>query len=259
MVKPYPSEYDSAMTESDPIAENLARVNEEIAAAARAADRDPATVRLLPVSKTVPAERLRHAIAAGARRFGENKVQEASDKAEALADVAPDWVIIGHLQSNKAKYVARFASEVQSIDRIKVARALDERLQAEGRSLDVLVQVNTSGEASKFGVEPERAPELIHALADLDTLRVRGLMTLAVFSDDHDRVRACFRSLRELRDRLRDSAPAGIGLDELSMGMSGDYALAIAEGSTEVRVGTAIFGKRDTPDSQYWPGAAGTG
>jgi len=244
------------MIEDDPVAGNLARVRERIDRAARDAGRDPGGVRLLPVSKTVPAERLRQAIAAGACRFGENKVQEARQKAEALADADPDWVIIGHLQTNKAKYVARFARELQSIDRLKLARALDERLQAEGRSMDVLVQVNTSGETSKYGVEPDATGDLLQAMAGLDTLRVRGLMTLAVFSDDHERVRACFRRLRELRDRLRADAPAGVGLDELSMGMSGDYALAIAEGATEVRVGTAIFGPRTTPDSHYWPGSA---
>lgn len=244
-----------AMDTTDPIAANLARVRDDIAAAARAAGRDPADVHLLPVSKTVPAERLRLALAAGARRFGENKVQEARAKAEALADTGAEWVIIGHLQTNKAKYVARFASEVQSVDRLDIARALDRRLQHEGRALDVLVQVNTSGEASKYGVEPERAGELVRGLAGLDTLRVRGLMTLAVFADDRERVRACFRRLRALRDRLRAEAPAGIALDALSMGMSGDYDVAIAEGSTEVRVGTAIFGARETPDSHYWPDA----
>jgi len=243
------------MPENSTIAANLARVRADIDAAARAADRDPARIGLLPVSKTQPVERLREAMAAGARRFGENKVQEARTKAEALAQDGPAWAIIGHLQTNKAKYVARFAHEVQSIDRLEIAEALDRRLQAEGRSLDVLVQVNTSGEASKYGVEPDKADDLIRGLASLDTLRVHGLMTLAVFSDDKERVRACFRRLRELRARLRDSAPAGIDLDELSMGMSGDYALAIAEGSTEVRVGTAIFGERDTPDSHYWPGS----
>lgn len=236
------------------IADNLAAVRQRIAAAARNAGRDENSVRLLPVSKTVPVERLRQAIAAGIDRFGENKVQEAREKAEALADAAPTWVIIGHLQTNKVKHVARFASEVQSIDRLKVARALEDRLQAEGRGLDVLVQVNTSGEASKYGVEPEHAAALVRELAAFDALRVRGLMTLAVFSADHERVRSCFRMLRELRDRLRDDVPAGVSLEGLSMGMSGDYALAIEEGSTEVRVGTAIFGARPTPDSHYWPG-----
>lgn len=244
------------MDTQNPIAANLHEVEQRIAAAARGAGREPAEVRLLPVSKTVPVERIRQAVAAGVRRLGENKVQEAHEKAEALAEEGLDWVVIGHLQSNKAKYVARFADEVQSIDRPKVARALDERLQAEGRPMDVLVQVNTSGEASKYGVEPDSADRLLREIAGLGSLRVRGLMTLALFSDDQDRVRACFRRLRALRDRLRDSAPDGVCLDRLSMGMSGDYELAIAEGSTEVRVGTAVFGKRPTPDSHYWPDIA---
>lgn len=240
----------------DSIAANVARVQQRIAAAARDAGRDPGSVDLLPVSKTVPADRLRHAIAAGLHRFGENRVQEAREKAVALADENLDWVVIGHLQTNKARYVARFASEVQSIDRLKVAHALDARLQAEGRGLDVLIQVNTSGEASKYGAEPEAAGTLLHELSRLPSLRVRGLMTLALFSADHHRVRACFRRLRELRDHLCDQAPDGVDLDRLSMGMSPDYELAIAEGATEVRVGTAIFGQRPTSDSYYWPGSA---
>jgi hypothetical protein len=240
----------------DSIAANLARVRDRIAVAAREAGRDPGSVRLLPVSKTVSAECLRHAIAAGLDRFGENRVQEARDKVAALAQEDLDWVVIGHLQTNKAKYVARFASEVQSIDRLKVARALDARLQAEGRGLDVLIQVNTSGEPSKYGVEPTAASTLLHEISRLPSLRVRGLMTLALFSADPDRIRVCFRCLRQLRDRLRDQAPDGVNLDTLSMGMSPDYELAIAEGATEVRIGTAIFGQRPTSDSFYWPGSA---
>ncbi len=235
------------MSAEDSIAARLARVRGQIADAARAVGRCPDGVRLLPVSKTVPAERLREAIAAGVRRFGENKVQEAREKAEALADADPAWVIIGHLQTNKVKYVARFAAEVQSIDRLEVAEALDRRLQREGRGIDVMLQVNTSGEASKYGVDPAHAQGLLSEVARYDSLRMRGLMTLAVFSEDRERVRACFRGLRELRDRLQQTAPEGVALEELSMGMSGDYDLAIAEGSTEVRIGSAIFGARPTP------------
>ncbi len=236
------------------IAAKLAEVRARIARAAAAAQRDPAEVRLLPVSKTVPVERLRAAFAAGVTCFGENKVQEARRKAEALADLGVSWSIIGHLQTNKARYVARFAAEVQSLDSIKLAEALDRRLQIENRELDVLVQVNTSGEESKYGLPPERVAAVLHELPAFSTLRVRGLMTLAVFSADEARVRACFRRLRELRDRLRQEAPPGIALDELSMGMSGDFEIAIAEGATVVRVGQAIFGPRALPDSAYWPG-----
>ena len=233
------------------LAANLQAIRARIDAACRAAGRDPGEVRLLPVSKTVAEARLRQAYALGVRELGENKVQEAMAKSEAMADLEDlRWVLIGHLQTNKAKYVARFASEFQALDSLRVAQALDARLQKLGRAIDVLVQVNTSGEASKFGLPPEEVPAF-------SSLRVRGLMTLALFSDDEARVRPCFVRLRELRDRLRQEAPDGIAMDELSMGMSGDFELAIAEGATTVRVGTAIFGHRPTPDSSYWPGFAG--
>ena len=235
---------------------HLADVHARIATACARVGRDPATVRLLPVSKTVPEARLRNAYAAGCRTLGENKVQEAHGKWRAMADL-PDlrWSIIGHLQTNKAKQVAEFASEFQALDSLRVAEALDRRLQALGRSLDVLVQVNTSGEESKFGLPPEEVEGFVKQLPVFSSLRVRGLMTLALFSDDPDQVRPCFACLRELRDRLRRSAPAGVAMDELSMGMSGDYELAIEEGSTIVRVGQAIFGARKVADSAYWPDA----
>jgi pyridoxal phosphate enzyme (YggS family) len=235
------------------VAGKLALVRARIAAAARAAGRDPAKIRLLPVTKTVPAERIRAAFAAGCTAFGENKVQEAREKAEALSDLAIDWSIIGHLQTNKARYVARFAAEVQSLDSVRLAQALDRRLQIEGRGLDVLVQVNTSGEESKYGLPPDRVAAFLRELPAFTALKVRGLMTLAVFSKDAKRVRNCFKTLRTLRDRLRQDAPAAVVLDELSMGMSGDFELAIAEGATVVRVGQAIFGPRALPDSYYWP------
>jgi pyridoxal phosphate enzyme (YggS family) len=163
--------------------------------------------------------------------------------------------VIGNLQTNKAKFVAQFATEFQALDRIKVAEALDRRLQAEGRGLDVFVQVNTSGEESKFGCDPSVAEALIKQLPQFSSLRVKGLMTLAVFSKDTELVRACFRRLVSLRDQLREVAPDGVSVEELSMGMSGDFEAAIEEGSTVVRVGQAIFGARPTPDSEYWPSA----
>lgn len=234
------------------------RIRERIAAACRRSDRTPQSVRLLPVTKTVPAERIRTAFAAGLAEFGENKVQEAKAKAEALADVPIAWRVIGHLQTNKAKYVARFASEFQALDSLRVAEALDRRLGIEGRRLDVLVQVNTSGEPSKFGLPPNEVEAFVRHLPRFSNLNVRGLMTLAVFSADEARVRRCFALLRTLRDRLRESAPDRLTLDELSMGMSSDFEIAIEEGATIVRVGQAIFGPRPLPDSHYWPGAAGT-
>ncbi len=237
---------------------HLAAVQARIAAACRRAGRDAATVRLLPVSKTKPEARLRLAHAAGCRMLGENRPQEAHRKWEAMQDLSDlQWSVIGHLQTNKARLVARFAHEFQALDSLRVAEALDRRLQAEGRSLEVFVQVNTSGEASKYGLAPGDVAAFIQALPAFSALRVRGLMTLALFSSEAERVRQCFVLLRTLRDRLRQSAPAGVGLDELSMGMSGDFEIAIEEGATVVRVGQAIFGARATPDSHYWPGEPG--
>jgi len=246
--------YPEAVTVED-FRRNLASVQERIAAACRRAVRDPAGVRLLPVSKTKPEASLRLAHAAGCRMLGENKPQEAYRKWEAMQDLTDlQWSVIGHLQTNKAKLVARFATEFQALDSLRVAETLERRLQVEGRSLDVFVQVNTSGEASKYGLAPGDVPAFIQALPTFSALRVRGLMTLALFSSEAERVRQCFILLRTLRDQLRDSAPAGIGLDELSMGMSGDFEIAIEEGATVVRVGQAIFGARALPDAYYWPG-----
>lgn len=240
--------------DGEAISARLVDLRRRIVGACARAGRDPGSVRLLPVSKTVPAERLRAAVAAtGFVELAENKVQEAAQKAEALVDLKLRWVVIGHLQSNKAKPVARFASEFQALDRLALADSLQRRLERENRSLDVLVQINTSGEASKFGVTPEQALPLLRALPAHSRLRVRGLMTLAVFSTDAERVRACFRQLRKLRDQLRDVAIAGVALDELSMGMSGDFEIAIEEGATTVRIGQALFGPRLLPDSYYWP------
>jgi len=244
----------SAEQQLNEIKTNLATIQQKIADACAKAGRAPSSVRLLPVTKTVPAERLRIAFAAGCEEMGENKVQEAREKSELLSDLAIKWCIIGHLQTNKVKYITRFAHEFQALDSLKVAAELDKRLQAAGRGMDVYVQVNSSGEASKFGLPPEEVEDFVRQLPDYASLRVKGLMTLAIFSSDHERVRACFVRMRELQERLRQSAPAGLSFDELSMGMSGDFELAIEEGATVVRVGQAIFGKRPLPDSHYWPG-----
>ena len=224
------------------LAANWAAVRQRVEAACREAGRDPAQVNVLPVSKTFGVEAIRAATALGLRRFGENKVQEIRQKAAPLAGCGIAWVVIGHLQTNKAKDVARLASEVQSLDRWELAEALDRRLQAEGRAIDVLVQVKTSPEESKQGLDPDQLPAFLQRLRSLDTLRVRGLMTMAVLSDQPEAVRGCFCRLRELRDRM---TAEGHALPRLSMGMSGDFPLAIAEGATELRIGTAIFGRRD--------------
>ncbi len=244
-------DFPTATTAED-FARNLEQVEQRIAAACARAGRERAQVRLLPVSKTVDEPRMRAAIEAGMRSFGENKVQEAKAKSAALADVPGlSWSVIGHLQTNKAKDAVAFADEFQALDSLRLAGALDRRLQAAGRTLDVFVQVNTSDEQSKYGLAPQEVPAFLEALPQYPGLRVRGLMTLAVFSPDQAAVRACFVRLRELRDRLRESVDGS--LEELSMGMSGDFELAIEEGATVVRVGQAIFGRRPTPDALYWP------
>ena len=219
------------------IKNKLATVQQNIAAACDRSGRELSSVRLLPVTKTVPAERLRFAYAAGCHEMGENKIQEAREKSETLKDLNIKWAIIGHLQTNKAKYLARFANEFQALDSLKVAAELDKRLQIEGRGMDVYVQVNSSGEASKFGLAPDDVRTFVDQLPNYSSLRIKGLMTLAIFSTDHERVRECFIKMRNIRDILRQEAPAGLSFEELSMGMSGDYELAIEEGAT-----VAVFG-----------------
>jgi pyridoxal phosphate enzyme (YggS family) len=234
------------MSAPDTVAQRLADLQSRIAAACRRAGRDPAEVALLPVSKTFGVDLIRAVAGLGLRRFGESKMQEVRDKAGPLADCGIEWVVIGHLQTNKAKDAARLAAEVQSLDRLDLAEALDRRLRQEDRTLDVLVQVKTSDEPSKYGLDPAALPDFVRTLArDYPSLRVRGLMTLAVNSDDDEAVRACFRTLRQWRDRLRDEAIPGTDVSRLSMGMSGDFELAIEEGATEVRIGSALFGARD--------------
>ncbi len=231
-------------------------VRERVDEACRRAGRDPAEVELLPVSKTKPVELVRELHAAGVLRFGENKVQEVVAKASATEDL-PDlaWSVIGHLQTNKARDVARHAAELQTLDSLKVATALEKRLQAEGRGLDVYLQVNSSGEESKFGLAPADVPALARELGVFDSLRVVGLMTLAAPDPDTAVVRACFERMREVQQVLRADDRAAGRYDRLSMGMSGDYELAIECGSTCVRVGTAIFGSRppQADYQHYWP------
>ena len=233
-----------AVTE-DEFRQALTEVRENIAAAAKRADRDPSDIRLLPVSKTVPVERLRAAYAAGVTQFGENKVQEAEAKAQAMAELDPHWAIIGPLQSNKTRAVAQFAHEFQALDRLRIARRLESQLQEFGRTLDVYVQVNVSGEKSKSGLEPGEVEEFLEQLLEFEALKVKGLMTMAAHTDDEEVIRDNFAELRTLRDDLRARRPELISEGGLSMGMTNDYEIAIEEGATVVRVGTAIFGERD--------------
>lgn len=239
------------MTAVDTMAGRLAQIQQRIADACARAGRSPDSVTLLPVSKTFGVDAIREAMALGLTRYGENKTQEIRQKATALDGLGLQWVLIGHLQTNKARDAARDAAEVQSLDRVELAEALHRRLANEGRTLDVLVQVKTSSEPSKYGMDPADVAAFLRRIAaDFPTLRVQGLMTMAVNSPDPVEVRACFRALRELRDRLRQENLPGVSLERLSMGMSGDFELAIEEGSTEVRIGSAIFGARSYPDPQ---------
>lgn len=235
---------------------NLDGVLARIAAAAERAGRDPASVRLLPVSKTVHDDRITWLAEAGVDLVGENKVQEALGKADLFERSGLRWAMIGHLQTNKVRHVVGSAAEVHSVDNLRVAEALDRRLQAIGEGLDVFVQVNSSGEDSKFGLPPEDVAAFVARLAPFASLRVRGLMTLAVFSADHLRVAACFERMRALRERLRQDLDAE-RFGELSMGMSGDFELAVEYGATTVRVGEGIFGPRHTGPEDYWPGVTG--
>lgn len=244
------------VTTADTLVANLRDVRARVDAAAVAAGRDPAEVRLLPVSKTVHDERIEWLAAAGVDLVGENKVQEAVGKADRLRALGVGWAMIGHLQTNKVRHVVGSAVELHSLDNLRVAEALDRRLQAAGAALDVFVQVNSSGEDAKFGLPPADVPAFAAALAPYESLRVRGLMTLAVFSDDHDLVATCFARMRDLRDRLRQDLDAD-RFAELSMGMSGDFELAIEYGATTVRVGEGIFGPRGTGPEDYWPGETG--
>jgi len=239
------------------VATAYASVRGKIAEAAQRSGRPADAVRFVLVTKTVAPERVLEALRAGAADLGENKVQEGRAKAETLAGEAVRWSMIGHLQSNKVADVLRFASEVQSLDRRSLATALEKRLQHLGRSLDVLVQVNTSGELSKFGLAPDEVPGFLRELSAFHALRPRGFMTLATFTRDEAEVRRCFRVLRAIRDQALNDAPQGAELAELSMGMSGDYEWAVEEGATIVRVGQAVFGARPRPDSHYWPGVSG--
>lgn len=223
------------------LAENLRQVRLRIETAARTAGRDPAGVTLIGVSKTHPVSAIRAAVAAGLTDLGENYVQEAAEKIGEVADVAVTWHFIGALQSNKTREVAESFQWVHTVDRLKIATRLSQQRPHYAPPLQVCLQVNIGAEDTKSGVQPGALGELAGAVAALPRLRLRGLMCIPPPEDDEGRQRHWFARLRRLRDELN---AAGHALDALSMGMSGDFELAIAEGATHVRVGTAIFGTR---------------
>jgi len=210
------------------------RVLGRIQEAAARSGRDPASIRLIAVTKTVPAERIREAVACGVRDVGENRLQEGLPKREALADPNVTWHFIGRLQTNKAKKVAEAFDWVQSVDRIELAHRLNQHLEA--KRLPVLIEVNLNAEETKSGADESQLPQLVDALAHCDRLELRGLMAIPPLLDDAEAVRPYFKKLRELAERF--------GFKELSMGMSHDFEVAIEEGATMIRVGSALFGQR---------------
>jgi len=220
------------------IEKNIAKVAARIREAAQAVGRDPASVGLLAVSKTQPAATIREAAEAGMRDFGENYLQEALDKQGELSELPLTWHFIGPIQSNKTKSIAEHFDWVHSVDRLKIAQRLSDQRPAELPPLNICLQVNVSGEASKSGCAPEELPQLAQAVAAMPRLRLRGLMCIPAPSEDPAEQRAAFARLRALRDELP------LTLDTLSMGMSQDLEAAIAEGATWVRIGTALFGAR---------------
>jgi hypothetical protein len=226
------------------VAENLATIGRRMRAACDRADRDPAGVRLVAVTKTVAVDRIREALAAGVTILGENYVQEARDKKAALADFPVSWHFIGHLQSNKANVAAELFDWIHSLDRESLARALDRAAQKRGRRIPVLIEVNLGDELTKSGIAPDHLLPLFRALQPLDGLWLRGLMALPPYCADQEAVRPYFQQLRLLFEQLRDAAPHPEELTELSMGMSHDFEVAIEEGATLVRIGTALFGER---------------
>jgi len=225
------------------IAQNLAEVRRRLEAAARRAGRDPAAVRLVAVSKTVEVDRIRQAVTAGQLIFGENYLQEAQPKVAALGP-GVSWHFVGHLQTRKARGAVELFDLIHSVDRLKLARALEEAAARQGKIQEILMQVNLAAEESKSGASPEKVAELLKQIAALPHLKVAGLMTMPPWFTDPEAVRPYFRVLRELRDRLRHLKLVDSPLNELSMGMSVDYEVAVEEGATLIRVGTAIFGGR---------------
>lgn len=222
------------------IRENLVHVMERIEKAARRVGRDPKEVKLVAVSKTVEVNRIKEAIAAGISILGENYVQEAKRKIEEIGRQV-EWHFIGHLQTNKAKYAVRLFDMIHSVDSLSLAEELNRRAEKEGQVIKVMMEVNLSGERTKFGTEEEKAFELAKKICELRNLSLVGLMTMPPYFDSPEASRPYFIKLRELKERLEKE---GIPLKELSMGMSSDFEIAIEEGATYVRVGTAIFGPR---------------
>ncbi|MGI9951129.1 YggS family pyridoxal phosphate-dependent enzyme [Moorellaceae bacterium AZ2] len=224
--------------------DNIARVQERIARAARKVGRQPEEITLIAVTKNVPVERIREAVAAGIKELGENRVQELLEKQPYLAEEGVSWHLIGHLQRNKVKYVWNRVRLIHSLDSLELARELEKRAGAAGEKIKVLVEVNVAGESSKFGLPVEAVPGFVKELTGFSSLKVLGLMTVAPLVDDPEEVRPVFRRLRELAREIEALALPGVEMRYLSMGMTNDFEVAVEEGANMVRIGTAIFGPR---------------
>jgi len=222
----------------------LEHIRKRIGRVACACGRDPESIQLVAVSKTVSAVRVQEAIDAGVTILGENYIQEAREKINTLSAFDVSWHLIGHLQTNKAKYAVRFFDLIHTVDRYKLARELDKQAQKIDKIQSILVQVNISGELTKSGCAPEETGNLLKQISQLENIRVEGLMTMPPFFDQPQKVRPFFAALCEMRQEIIARRIPGISMDELSMGMTGDFETAIEEGATMVRIGTAIFGPR---------------
>ena len=224
--------------------QRLEQIRQRIRQAAESCGRDADSVRLVAVSKTVAADIVKEAIEAGVTILGENYVQEARDKFNALVQYPVSWHFIGHLQSNKAKYAVRLFDLIHSVDSLKLARELDKQAAKVDKTQQILVQVNISAEDTKSGISADEAPRLVAEIGRLKNIAVKGLMTMPPYFYQPEKVQPFFAALRNLRDQMREQSLPDVSLDELSMGMTGDFEVAIKEGATLVRIGTAIFGER---------------
>ena len=237
----------------DDIISNITHIQERINKACAQSGRNPKEVKLLLATKTVSSERIKLALEAGYRLIAENKIQELKEKYDDLKETSHTNHFIGHLQTNKIKDLLKYdVSCIQSLDRLDLAEKLQQGLLFENKSIDALIQVNTSFEESKFGVSPDETIALVKQVAPLDRIKIKGLMTIGIFSAETEKVRKCFQLLKNIQQQIIQLNIPNISMAELSMGMSGDMETAIEEGATIIRVGTAIFGKRIYPDSYYW-------
>ncbi|MFA5656153.1 MAG: YggS family pyridoxal phosphate-dependent enzyme [Dysgonamonadaceae bacterium] len=235
------------------IIKNISQIRERMNQACLRANRNPDEVKLLLATKTVSSDNIKIALEAGETLIGENRAQDLKNKYIDLQSLPHEKHFIGHLQTNKIKEVLRYdVSCIQSVDRLDLAEKLQNRLEFEKKEMNIFIQVNTSNEASKFGVSPDKAIELTKQVAEFPRIHIKGLMTIGLFSAEEQKVRVCFKMLKDIKQQIALRNLPNVEMKELSMGMSHDLEFAIEEGSTMIRVGTAIFGKRIYADSYYW-------